>query len=43
MAIKKGPKMIEEIVKLRASGKGLKTIASELNIAKNTVKAHLPI
>ncbi|MBF0316515.1 MAG: IS21 family transposase [Oligoflexia bacterium] len=41
MAIKKGPKMLEEIVKRRASGKGIKTIASELKIAKNTVKTHL--
>jgi transposase len=41
MAIKKGPIMLEEIIKRRASGKGLKTIAAELKIAKNTVKTHL--
>lgn len=41
MAIKKGVKMIEELVRRRANGEGLKTIARSLNISKNTVKNRL--
>ena len=41
MAIRKGPKMIDELVRKRASGLGLQTIALDLKIARNTVKSRL--
>lgn len=41
MARKKGPKMIDELVRRRARGDGLKTIALDLKIARNTVKTRL--
>ena len=41
MAEKKGPKMIEELVRRRARGDGFKTIADDLKIARNTVKSRL--
>ncbi|MFP5519885.1 MAG: hypothetical protein ACLGGX_08275, partial [Bdellovibrionia bacterium] len=41
MATKKGPKMIDELIRKRASGLGFQTIALELQIARNTVKSRL--
>lgn len=41
MAIAKGPKMIEEMIRKRAEGMGFKTIAQAHKISKNTVKKHL--
>lgn len=41
MAKKKGPKMIEDLVRRRANGDGFQTIAMDLNIARNTVKSRL--
>lgn len=41
MAIKKGPKMIEELIRRRANGDGIQTIANNLKVARNTVKSRL--
>ncbi|NJL23885.1 MAG: hypothetical protein HC902_00985 [Calothrix sp. SM1_5_4] len=41
MAEKKGPKMINELILKRATGLGFSTIAEDLRIARNTVKARL--
>lgn len=41
MARKKGPKMIEDLVRRRANGDGFQTIAIDLKIARNTVKSRL--
>ena len=41
MAEKKGPKMIQELIRRRAKGDGLQTIASDLRISRNTVKRRL--
>ncbi len=41
VAIKKGPKMIDELIRKRAGGLGFKTIAADLGISKNTVKSRL--
>src|SRR5438876_880206 len=37
----KGPRMIKEILRLRAFGLGSKAVAATLGISKNTVKAYL--
>ena len=41
MGIKKGPKMIKELVQRRAKGLGFSTIAKDLKISRNTVKSRL--
>ena len=41
MAIAKGPKMIEEVIRKRAEGMGFKTIAQAHKISKNTDNKHL--
>lgn len=41
MAEKKGPKMIQELVRRRAQGDGFQTIASDLKVSRNTVKSRL--
>ena len=41
MAEKKGPKMIQELIRRRANGDGFQTIAGDLKIARNTVKGRL--
>lgn len=41
MAKKKGPKMIEDLVRRRANGDGFQTIAMDLKISRNTVKSRL--
>lgn len=41
MAMKKGPKMIEDLVRRRACGAGFQTIAGDLRISRNTVKRKL--
>ena len=41
MAKKKGPKMLEDLVRRRANGNGFQTIAIDLKIARNTVKNRL--
>lgn len=41
MAEKKGPKMIEELVRRRAMGDGFQTIGLALKVARNTVKSRL--
>lgn len=41
MARKKGPKMLEDLVRRRANGDGFQTIAMDLKISRNTVKNRL--
>jgi len=41
VAKKKGPKMLEDLVRRRANGNGFQTIAIDLKIARNTVKNRL--
>lgn len=41
MGKRKGQKMVEEMVRRRAEGNGLQTIANELGVSRNTVKRNL--
>ena len=38
---RKGPRMIKEILRLKARGLGVKTVAKALGISKNTVRSYL--